>query len=429
MSIITKLKQTLELNKEEYLNPLIELIRIDTQNIGHGITGGKEYEGQVYLEKLLTSLGFTTSREEIDEEKITYAERNLYEGNSGHNYTYPTPRFNIFATKYTDKDSADILFNGHIDTMPPGNEEFWTHPPFSPTIEEGQIFGLGTADMKSGLMAAIMAVKLLVDAKLYEDCNVGIMSVADEEGGGNGTLSSCLTNNKLVAKSCVVAECSDGSILTAHMGFLVLEVEVSGKALHCGKKWQGENAIEKAIELIKAIEDVEHRWLMNYKHPTLPCPTINLGEICGGTAASTVPDKCSFKICAHILPSMKIDNCYKEISKSIFDRAHCDSYLVDNPVRIKILQQGNSFELPKESLLIKNAVDAYVESLGITPNVTGSAAGNDARLLSNISKIPTIILGPGKIEDCHTVDEHINLEDYYNHILIYANLILKQRTL
>ena len=428
MSEITMLKQALEANKEMYLNPLKELINIDTQNIGHGILGGKEYQGQIYLEKLLTSLGFSVSREPIDEDRISYAAINLLEGNPGHNYSYPNDRFNLLATRHTSKQYADILFNGHIDTMPSGNVELWTFPPFSATIESDKIYGLGTADMKSGLMASIMAVKLLIDTQLYDNCNVSIMSVADEEGGGNGTLSLCLADDKIAAKSCVVAECSESSILTAHMGFLILEVEVRGKALHCGKKWQGENAIEKAIELIEAIKKVESRWLMNYKHPTLPCPTINLGEIQGGGAASTVPDKCSFKICAHILPSMRLEDCYKEISQSIHNRACCDSFLVENPVKIKILQQGNSFELSNGSEFINNAIEAFTEAVNIKPTITGSAAGNDARLISNILKIPTIILGPGKIENCHTIDEHIELEDYFNYILIYADLILKQRS-
>ena len=228
--------------------------------------------------------------------------------------------------------------------MPAGDNTLWKYPPFSATINNDKIYGLGTADMKSGLMAAIMAVKLLEDAGLYDGCNVSILSVADEEGGGNGSLSFCMSKDTTVAKSCVVAECSDKGILNAHMGFLVLEVEVQGKALHCGKKWQGENAIEKAMEIIKAIENVEKRWLMNYKHSTLPCPTINLGEISGGAAASTVPDRCHFKICAHILPCMSIEECYKEICSCIYDRAGCDKFLKENPVKIKILQQGRSFE-------------------------------------------------------------------------------------
>ena len=422
------LKERLDSNRMEYLSPLEELIAIDTHNIGHGVLGGLEYDGQIYLESLLESLGFAVDRLPVDEEKIQQAEKNLHEGNRNHNYGYPKPRFNLLARdiEHGSDTVPDILFNSHVDTMPFHDESLWESNPHKLTVREGKLYGLGTADMKGGLMASVMAVKLLKDCDLFQGVNPAFLLVADEEGGGNGTLSACL-GGQVKARSCVVAECSDSEIYAAHMGFLVIEVEVKGHALHCAKKWQGENAIEKSIPLINAVSQVERYWLMSCRrHSMLPPPTINLGQLQGGSAASTVPDKCSFRICAHFLPGMALTDCLEQITRAIREQAESDPFLRKNPVKITVIQQGNPFESPLDNPLIDEARRVTEDITGAAFNVSGSAAGNDARLMMNVAKIPTIILGPGKLESCHAVNEHIGLDEYYQFILIYAGLMLER---
>lgn len=423
MEISTILKETLEKNKNEYIKHLQNLVEIDTENIGHGVLGGKELQGQIYIEKLLNNMGFKTKTMPIKEEHIVHASKNLFEGNTGHNYSYPTERYNLLGLLHSSEKGKSIMFNGHVDTMPAGDTSAWQYDAHKCTIDGKNIYGLGTADMKGGLMASVMAVKLLQDASIPIKGDVSILSVSDEEGGGNGTLSACIDGLK--SDYCIVAECSEGSITRAHMGFIIMDIEVSGIALHCGKKWEGENAIEKAISLIKALQELERKWLMNYRHPILPSPTINIGQIEGGVAASTVPDKCIFKICAHILPTMDIKTCIDEIIKTINLHAKADPYLQKKPPIYNITQQGNGFELESSHNFISHALKASENAFGSQLKITGSSSGNDARLIQNISKIPTLIIGPGALHLCHSVDEHIEIQDYLNNILLYANIILQ----
>lgn len=423
MTASETLRKTLDKNKEIYLKRFQELIAIDTENIGHGILGGKEYQGQLYLEKLLREMGFQTKKQAVLEKHIVYAAEHLFEGNPGHNYSHPNERYNLFGTLVSEKKGKSILFNGHMDTMPAGDISRWSVPPFQGTIKDGNIYGLGTADMKGGLIASVMAVHLIKDAGLPLGGDITIMSVADEEGGGNGTLSACLEGIK--ADYCVVAECSDKSITRAHMGFIIMDIEVSGVALHCGKKWEGENAVEKSISIIEALRDLEHQWLMAYRHDILPSPTINIGVIQGGTAASTVPDKCLFKICAHILPTMNIKKCLGQILDTIRRRAETDAFLRKNPPVCTVTQQGNGFELPKEHSFAQAALSASKKVFGKTRKLTGSPSGNDARIIQKIAQCPTLIIGPGSLDLCHSVDEHIEVQDYLDNILLYAALILE----
>lgn len=414
-----KLKETLINNKEQYIKHLMDLISIDTQVIGHGIDGGKEKEGQLYIKKLLEELDGQVVVEQMEEETIIQALKSYNEGNLNHNYE---DRFNLIGD-FKGKGDKTLLFNGHVDTMPPGDISKWKINPWKPEIIDGRLYGLGAADMKSGLMASIMAVKLLKDAGIELPVNVKILSVVDEEGGGNGTIHAVTKGVK--ADGAVICEPSDNKIINAHMGFIFFEVEVSGIALHSGKKWEGVNAIEKAIKLINALNELEHQWLMRYKHKVLPAPTINVGVINGGTAGSTVPDNCKFKMCIHYLPEvMSYEMVKNDVINTLNLCANGDSYLKDNPPIYNIYQAGGAFEMDENHSFVSKVKEAYSEATDITSIVDGSCAGNDARLLKNIANIPTVILGPGALEQCHTINEYVKVEEYLNHILIYANLIL-----
>lgn len=411
------LNKTFDNKKKEYLECLKKLLSIDTQTIGHGILGGKEKEGQEYIESLLLELGAEIRKEDLDENLLVQAHENYNEGNLGHNNK---DRYNVIG-EFSGKEEKTLIFNGHVDTMPYGDKESWSFDPLSPIEKDGKIYGLGSTDMKGGLMASIMAVKLIKDSGFELPCRVKIMSMADEEGGGNGTITAMM--NKESGDGAVVCEPSDNQILTAHMGFVFFKVSVKGVALHSAGKWNGVNAIEKVMELIRDLGELEREWLMKYKLQLLPPPTLNVGVINGGTAGSTVPDFCEFKVCVHYLPKiMSFEQVKKDFEETIYLRSKGDKFLAVNTPEIEIYQQGSDFEI--------NNDDKFVEFVRKNSNeisnipINGGIAGNDARLLKNIGKIPTVILGPGRLEDCHSIDESLDIEEYFKYIKIYVNLII-----
>lgn len=416
-----KLLDTFEKHKEEYLQHLKNLVAIDTQDIGHGVLGGREKEGQEYIHKLFRDLkADEIAVEPMKEEIIQRAKKEYNEGNLGHNYEN---RYNVVAKFKGKSNGRTILFNGHVDTMPPGDLSKWDEDPFKPYVKDGKLFGLGTADMKSGLMASIMAVKLLKDAGYELPGDVSIVSVVDEEGGGNGSIQAVVNGH--TADAAVICEPSEGNIIVAHMGFVFFQVKVKGVALHSGYKWKGVNAIEKAMKLIEALNELEHNYLMKYKHTLLPPPTLNVGVIEGGTAGSTVPDSCTFKLCLHYLPKvMSYDQVVRDVTEAIETRAKGDPWLRNNMPEISIYQAGGAFETDLDNDFVKVTKNSLEEVVGDV-KLLGGAAGNDARLYSNILKIPTVIMGPGYSSQCHSPNEYVYVEDYYNYIKAYANLILK----
>lgn len=419
---LDKLKTALDKNKDYYIEKLRELVQIDTHTIGHGIDGGLEDSGQKYLIKMFENMGASEIIKEDMKESVIDESLRLYkEGNKNHNYEN---RYNVYAKFNGDLQSdKSIMFNGHIDTMPFGDKSLWTYKPHSATIKDGKIYGLGVCDMKGGLTAGIMAVRLIKDAGLNLPLDVIITSVADEEGGGNGSIVAAMGGIK--ASLVVVCEPSDGELIAAHMGFVFFKIEVKGRSVHSGSKWDGVSSIEKAIKIIHGIDELEHKWLMKYKHPLLPSPTSNVGVIEGGKAASTVADYCMFKTCVHYLPNiMSYDGVVKEYTEAIERCAMSDEWLKYNIPKISIYQAGGGFEMDLQSDFVDTFKNSFNSVFEREVKVVGSPAGCDSRIWRNIAKCPTLQYGPGSIRECHTVNEYLKVSEYLDTILLFAKLIL-----
>lgn len=416
--MIEQLKIALEENKDKYISRLADLVAIDTRDIGHGIDGGLEKEGQDYLINMFNNMGATVVKDQVTEEVIQKSIKEFKEGNPGHNYDN---RYNVYAT-FKGNGGKSIMFNGHVDTMPPGDINMWDTPPHEPTIKNGKMYGLGVCDMKGGLVASAMAVELLKDAGISLPGDVIITSVIDEEGGGNGSIAAAMNGQK--ADAVVVCEPTNYELIAAHMGFIFFKVEIEGLAVHSGSKWLGVSAIEKAIKLMAAIDELEHRWLMKYKHTLLPAPTSNVGVIEGGTAGSTVADYCSFSTCVHYLPEMNHDEVVKEYTNAIYRCCEGDEWLKDHKPNISIYQAGGSFEMNLDHLFVDSFKRSFETATGKELKIVGSPAGCDSRIWKNIAGAPTLQYGPGRQAQCHAVNEYIELEQYLDSILIYAQLII-----
>lgn len=419
--MLNHLRETLSRHRDEYIGYLTDLVAKDTRDIGHGIDGGKEKAGQDYLIDLFKQMGAARiETDQLTEDVIKESIKLHGEGNPNHNYE---DRYNVYA-EFAGKSGKSLMFNGHIDIMPPDDPALWSSPPFSPVIKNGRIYGAGCCDMKAGLMASVMAVKLLKDAGVELPVNVLFTSVVDEEGGGNGSIAAAMRGKK--ADGVVVCEPTDYQLITANMGFIFFKVDICGRAVHSASKWLGVSAIEKAVKIMAAIQELEHKWLLTYKHPLLPPPSSNVGVIQGGSAGSTIADSCFFKTCVHYLPQqMTHQQVVQEYTQAITRCCDGDEWLRENRPVISIYQQGGAFEIDSSSPIAVSFAAAFREVMERDVEIAGSPAGCDARIWQNIAGCPTIHYGPGRLSECHAVDEYVETQQYLDAILIYARLILR----
>ena len=198
------------------------------------------------------------------------------------------------------------------------------------------------------------------------------------------------------------------------MGFVFFKVEFEGKANHSGEKRLGVSAIEKAIKVIRGLEELEHGWLLNYRHPLLPSPSLNIGTIHGGTAGSTVAGRCYFETCIHYLPEqMSYDMIYQMFTDTVNDIAKSDPWMRNHMPKITMYQSGGAFE----QKAFHDVTDTEIK-------VVGSPAGCDSRLWKRIAGAQVFQYGPGNQEQCHSINEYVDVEEFYKAILVYAHFIL-----
>jgi acetylornithine deacetylase len=411
-----KLRAILYENQNAYLKPLYDLVACDTQVVGHGILGGHEKNGQMYLKALFESMGASSIVEDpMSEEVLKTASSKFHEGNLGHDQT---DRYNLYA-HFDGISKKKLIFNGHVDTMPIGEASAWHYPPIKATLDGDRIYGLGVCDMKGGLMAAVMAVKLLKEAGRQLPCQVTVTSVVDEEGGGNGSIQAAM--NGITGDGLVVCEPTGGALILAHMGFVFFRVSIKGRANHSGAKWLGVSAIEKAMKMMAALEALEAEWQMAYEHPLLPKPSMNVGTIHGGTAASTVAGSCTFEVCIHYHPNTMSHAQVTAAFMAAIDLE--DSWLKANPPTVTMYQAGGAFEMPIGHDFVHCFQKAAIAVKGHEAVIEGSPAGCDSRIWQNIAGVPTVQYGPGNLAQCHAVNEYLSKEAYLESILIYAALI------
>lgn len=414
----------LDAKKNEHIGFLQQLVGHDSRIFNAGQTGN-EGEAQRFIANKLQELG----ADQIDvfepeNERI----KHLPGYNAGHDYT---DRPNVVAVFKGSGGGRSLLLNGHVDTVDTGNVELWTSGPFSCTERDGFLYGRGVADMKGGLAAAIMALEALRASGVKLAGDVIFTSVVDEEAGGNGTLA-CVEKGYR-ADGALIMEPTNLEIHASNKGAFLAKFTVVGKPIHACLKGFGVNAIDKATKLIQALYELEKHWLLTKKHPYLTNPTINVGRIQGGIGASIVADECTVDFDVEFLPreydadgNEHIVDKYdiqREVEAALARACEADEWLRQHPVKVDWYQDTSAFQTDADHPLVTSALQSVEHTLGKS-SLSGLPSGCDGVYLSDIGNMPVIIFGPGKINQAHTIDEFLQIDQYLSHIRALANFII-----
>lgn len=400
---------------------LSDVIKINSAVIDHGLSGQEE-KAQLHLKEYLESMGLKTKLSIPTYERIS----KFKEYSPGHSYK---ERPNLVAELKGCGGGRSLILNGHIDTMQPAYRESWTHDPYAADIVDDVMYGVGACDMKAGVCAMIFALKAVsIYTKLKGD--VTIQSVVDEEGGGNGTLD--LVAQGLKADGAIITEPTSLQVQPASRGVLLAEVAVKGKAIHACLKWEGVNAIDKALIIKRAMDELEQKWLAQKTHPTLPRPTVTLGKIEGGVAGSAVPGECHMYFDIKYLPTeydlygkkknIQSEMIKNEVLETIARACASDEWLSAHKPKVTFYQHCEPHEVD-ESFPLVDILMQNMKFINGEATLSGFPAGCDARHLGAVG-IPAIVFGPGELRHAHSVDEQVRISDYITAIKVLALAIM-----
>lgn len=418
----------LDENIEKSIELLRKLVSFDSRIEDQGARGRESGIQKFIAEKLSLLCADVLDVFEPDNSKI-----NEFPGyNPNHQYENRPNVVAVFKGRGSNnKDGHSILFNGHADIVDPGNLAQWSRDPFKGEIYDGLIYGRGTTDMKGGLATAIIAIGAIKAMGLDFANDIILESVVDEEGGGNGTLACVERGYK--ADAALIMEATNLEVHSANRGFFLAEFTVYGKPIHSGLKGYGVNAIEKAIKLITVLGELEKHWLLTKRHPLLSNPTINIGQIFGGTGADTVADECTVRFDVEFFPCdyredgteyiVDKNDIKKEVEGCLATACSGDSWLAKRPVKVTWYQVTSAFQTNSDHPFVKAVMSACSEYMQRT-KLSGFPAGCDGVYLAQIGKMPVVIFGPGNVKQAHTVDEFLDIEQYLLAIKVIANIIL-----
>jgi len=307
-----------------------------------------------------------------------------------------------------------FIFNGHIDVVPEGDHANWKYDPWGAELIDGRIYGRGACDMKGGLMAALYAIKDIIDADIPINGSIMIQSVIGEEDGGIGTFASLLRGH--VGDVAIVCEPTCLNLIPAQAGALTFTVRVRGKSAHASVRLEGVSALEKYLDIHKSLLQLERARNSEIKHPllsklALPYP-LNIGRIQAGNWASSVPEELVFEGRIGVAIGEDSNSVRRQFEQTLKNLAEADSWLRNHP--LEIVWSGGQFdscEIPMDHYLVKLVEQCVLDLTGNLPEIEGAPYGSDLRLFVNMGGVPTLLFGPGDVNVAHMPDEFVDVQE------------------
>lgn len=327
-------------------------------------------------------------------------------------------RTNIVARLEGDPAAGITVFEAHQDTVP---VEGMTIAPWKPEIRDGRVYGRGACDIKGG-----MACMLTAFARLAEQRPAGMptivmaCSVNEEYGYGGATaMARSWTTGTAPAmpsipNAVVVAEPTLLDVVVAHKGVARWRCHAGGKAAHSSMPHLGDNAFYRMARVLAAIERyAKEETLSLGEHALVGGPTLSVGLINGGISVNTVPDQCTIEIDRRVLPGEDAMSAYRQVIDFIARETHDDALVTHDPPYIA----SNGLDIGSNADVAAR-LGEVARSGGGGGRIIGVPYGTDAPAFDEIGA-PTVVFGPGSIDQAHTCDEWIEIDQLHKAVEIY----------
>ena len=307
-----------------------------------------------------------------------------------------------------------ITFNGHMDAVPP----FDMKEPFSGKIENGVLYGRGSCDMKSGIIAMAYAMIAIKRSGIALPGDLVLSAVVGEEYGSYGSRDYVKRN--VLTDYGVCGEPTGLCIGSAQKGLHWFEFTIPGKRTHSSVPSEGVNALDRLAKVMTYITENVEPELRKRTHPLLGSSLINMGKVWGGEQPNVVPGEAYLQLERRHIPGETQVDLEAEMQR-IADACKLDDPAYD----ITFKSMPYSIRIPKTPMhvpdthpVVQSAIKAGAK-LGFELPVIGVPFWGDAGVLYDAG-VPCILFGPGQIKDAHSANECVLLDDVYKAAKVYA---------
>lgn len=313
---------------------------------------------------------------------------------------------NLFAT-LGDGPKSGLILSGHTDVVPVEGQ-VWDSDPFKATVKDGLLYGRGSADMKSYIAIALALAPQFLAAGM--DAPLHLALSYDEEVGCIGVqgLIKDLQELGLKPAGCIVGEPTSMQPIIAHKGTHRFRCCIRGREAHSSYTTMGVNAIEYAARIIVYIRQMADRFAQLETRDygfTVPYTTMQTGLIHGGLASNIVPKDCKFEFEARTMPGIDVEHLYEEI-RNFAATLLPEMQRVEPAAAIDFEWLASA---PGLSMQESDAVVQLASALARNKPNGAVSYGTEAGLFQRAG-IPTVVCGPGSIEQAHRPNEFVALE-------------------
>jgi acetylornithine deacetylase len=288
-----------------------------------------------------------------------------------------------------------LMLNAHLDTV--GIEGM--AEPFTAEVADGRVRGRGAYDMKGSLAACLAAVRAVRDAGRQLAGDLVIAAVADEEHASLGT-ADVIAHRRVDAA--IVTEPTELEVCIAHKGFVWLQVETSGRAVHGSRFFEGIDANMRMGRVLARLDGLERALRARAPHPLVGPPSLHVPLIHGGTELSTYAASCRLSIERRTVPGETEAQVLDEIAAVARDAD------VTHPApSVRSVLARSPFTVSAEAAIVRAVTAAAARVRGATPGFVGKPFWMDSALLADAG-VETVIIGPVG-GGAHTADEWVDL--------------------
>lgn len=306
-----------------------------------------------------------------------------------------------------------LLFSGHIDTVPVGAET-WVHDPFSGAIADGKIWGRGSADMKGGVAALMMALKILAEARLPLKGDIILAATAGEETNSLGATAIASRKDLGPVQAILIPEPSGNELYIAEKGAFWVELTTHGKTAHGSMPDLGRNAV---LMMVRLIEEFEKLDIPFKPHPLLDGFSRSVNTIAGGVKTNVVPDSCVATIDMRTVPGQDHQAILGQIERLVMDLG---KMIPDFKASAKIINDRAPIETPADNPAVGIFSEVIREVTGRSLVPKGTRYFTDGVVLVPALKAPLLICGPGAPGLAHQPNEHVEIDKLLEAVRIYT---------
>lgn len=314
---------------------------------------------------------------------------------------------NLFAT-IGPKDVSGVMLSGHTDVVPVDGQD-WSSDPFRMAVRDGRAYGRGAADMKGFVAAALALAERAASEPLATPLHIALSH--DEEIGcvGVRSLIDVMATRPLTPRFCLVGEPTSMRVALGHKGKLAARACAHGMAAHSALAPKALNAIHLACDFVERLRARQAELAANGRMDAdydVPYTTIHVGTIAGGTALNIVPDTCTL--------DFEIRNVAGEDASEILGLLRQDAEAI-------VARERPRFECAAIDIETVNAYPALdtppdAEVVAFAKALVGDDAhfkvafGTEGGLFHETLSIPTVVCGPGSMDQGHKPDEFVALD-------------------